>query len=406
MLDVQTMRRRSRQTSIGTARSLLTSVAGENVGRVANLVVGPVLALLVYQVEKFFDHGLLDLSPVIEVIKKEPWRLVTPIDVAFEVLRPHHFKNTRFDGVQGDPGWFGPDSAMWYVHSHGTCLMLGILNTAVADIVHQGIQAAVFEHSKLPGRDLDGNVVPGTFSTTGAPIRGGQTMAFFAGVALADSHTAESLARTVNAIHSKVKGIGSDGTPYDANEPEFFRWGYATVVDGLAAAHRRYHPKPLKGAALDRFYREYAVVGEALGGVNLPKTAAECREILNNAPSAAGVGLNDGNIAYFALTRNPMLRMWPFRYTYDLAYWLMVDMQSDVVKKAMGYKPGSRRSRWARRRLLYVLVRLAEGNGKGIEEVRKAYRRVGRTPVNPYSPRLSQPMYRDISSTGASCQPT
>lgn len=401
MVDAVTINRRAKQTSLDTAHSLLAGVAGEKVGRVANLVVGPPLALVVHQVEKFFDHGLLDLSPVIDVIKKEPWRLITPIDVAFEVLRPHHFKNARFDGTPGDPGWFGPDSAMWYVHSHGTCLMLGILNTAVTDIVHQGIQAAVFEHSKLPGRGPDGNVVPGTFSTKGAPIRGGQTMAFFAGVALADSCTAESLARTVSAIHSKVKGIGPDGTPYDANDPEFFRWGYATVVDGLAAAHRRYHPKPLKGAALDQFYREYAVVGEALGGVDLPKTAAECREVLNNSPSAAGVALNDGNVAYFELSRNPRFRMWPLRYAYDLGYWLMVDMQSDVVKEAMGYKPGSRRSRWVRRRLLYVLVRLAEGNGKGIQEVRRAYRRVGLTPINPYSRRLRRPTYQDLSTANA-----
>ena len=71
-----------------------------------------------------------------------------------------------------------------------------------------------------------------------------------------------------------------DGLPYDADDPEWLRWNYATVVWGIATAHEFYHPNPLRGKKIDRYYRQFVKVGHALGGTDLPETKAETLECL------------------------------------------------------------------------------------------------------------------------------
>ena len=86
---------------------------------------------------------------------------------------------------------------------------------------------------------------------------------------------------------------------YDADEPEWLRWNYATVVWGIATAHERYHPQALRGADLDRYYGEFVKVGEALGGTDLPATKAEVLDYLESA------------LPTLALTYIAASRTWP-----------------------------------------------------------------------------------------------
>jgi uncharacterized protein (DUF2236 family) len=88
-----------------------------------------------------------------------------------------------------------------------------------------------------------------------------------------------------------VRGVRPDGRPYDADDPETLRWAYATVVWGIAAAHERYHYKPLRGDDLNQYYREFTKVGAALGGVDLPATKAEVEQYLYDNVGLMGVTL-------------------------------------------------------------------------------------------------------------------
>ena len=323
---------------------------------------------------EFYDSAP-NFSPIIEAARADPKRLFKPLDLLFELFRPDYFKKTRFDAPAGDPGWFGPDSAIWYVLTHTPTIALGLVNTAIVDIMHQDIQYAVFDHSKLVGRDNAGKVIPGTISGTGWVVRAGRTLSFFAGAAYGSTEAAESLCQTVKAMHGQVKGVRPDGKPYDADDPEFFRWTYATVVQGLAAAHERYHPRPLSGPALDQFYREYAVSGEALGGSDLPKTKAECAHVLNNSPSVVGVTVNADNIDY--------IRMIPRGLRGGFVGWLIQDILPEPIQKVLGFRQPNQP-------LLRVYQVLARGaamavNSLGdIREVDQAFQRVGRTKKSVY----------------------
>ncbi len=94
-------------------------------------------------------------------------------------------------------------------------------------------------------RDEDGNPT-GRFDLEGAQLRLGHSVAFFIGTAYGSTATAEKLAQTVRAMHHTIKGVRPDGLPYDADDPEWLRWNYATVVWGIATAHEMYHPLPLQ----------------------------------------------------------------------------------------------------------------------------------------------------------------
>lgn len=193
-------------------------------------------------------------------------------------VRSRYFRRIDFTGPTGDPGWFGPDSRVWYVHSNFPTIALGLFAAAYLEQLDPSIMAMGGDHSRIPER-LDG-VPTGRIDQEGAATRFGHSLSFFLGTAMASTESAERLARVVRGMHRTVKGVRPDGAVYDAEDPEWLRWNYATVVWGLATAHERYHPKPLRGDDLDDYYREFVRVGEALGGTDLPTTKQETLDCL------------------------------------------------------------------------------------------------------------------------------
>jgi ER-bound oxygenase mpaB/B'/Rubber oxygenase, catalytic domain len=159
------------------------------------------------------DGPAPDLLPIWTALRAEPLAIINPLDLVWELIRPEYFKKTDFSCPPGDPGWFGPDSAAWYVHSHTPTVLLGLVNTAIIDIIHQDIQYGVYDHSKLVGRHPDGSVRSGTFSGAGLIVRAGHSYSFFAGVVYGSSATAEELCRTVKAMHTRSKGFGPTASP-------------------------------------------------------------------------------------------------------------------------------------------------------------------------------------------------
>lgn len=137
------------------------------------------------------------------------------------------------------------------------------------------------DHSRIPERDRNG-VATGRIDPEGAAVRLGHSVSFFTGTAYGSTESAERLAKTVRAMHHTVKGTRPDGVDYDADDPDWLRWNYATVVWGIATAHEYYHPNPLRGKKLDRYYGEFVKVGHALGGTDLPETKAETLECLES----------------------------------------------------------------------------------------------------------------------------
>lgn len=196
-------------------------------------------------------------------------------------VRKHFFRGMEFAGPAGDPGWFGPDSAVWHVHSHMEALVFGLQCAAYMERLDPSIYWMGMHHSRLVKRDENGVARP-EIDPAGASVRLGHSVAFFIGTAYGSTDTAERLATTVRSMHHTIKGTRPDGLPYDADDPDWLRWNYATVVWGIATAHELYHPNPLRSKELDRYYGEFVRVGHALGGTDLPTTKAETLECLES----------------------------------------------------------------------------------------------------------------------------
>ena len=195
-------------------------------------------------------------------------------------VRKHYFRGMEFAGPVGDPGWFGPGSATWHVHSHLEALVFGLQCAAYLERLDPSIYWMGMHHSRLVERNDDGTALP-RVDPEGAAVRLGHSIAFFIGTAYGSTQTAERLAQTVRAMHHTIKGTRPDGAVYDADDPDWLRWNYATVVWGLATAHEMYHPNPLRGRKLDGYYGEFVRVGHALGGTELPTTKAETLDCLH-----------------------------------------------------------------------------------------------------------------------------
>ena len=71
-------------------------------------------------------------------------------------IRRKFFRGLHFAGPQGDPGWFGPDSAVWYVHSHTSALIFGLQCAAYMERLDPSIFWMGSDHSRVAERDARG----------------------------------------------------------------------------------------------------------------------------------------------------------------------------------------------------------------------------------------------------------
>jgi uncharacterized protein (DUF2236 family) len=297
-----------------------------------------------------------------------------------DAVRSRFFGGLDFGAPKGDQGWFGPDSAVWYVHSHTPLLTLGLFSAATMEMLDPSTISGGYHHSRGFSRDGDGqptlNVDP-----EGMLTRLGHSLAFFIGVGYGSTETAEKCAAIVRAMHSTVHGVsGLTGLPYDAADPDLLRWNYANVVWGLATAHERYHLRPLRGADLDRYYREFTRVGYALGGTNLPLSKAEVLEVLEDwVPKLALLPAVAESLWPNNRHDIPIWR-WPSQ---TVLWWVIRDMQPKWARSLYMHTRPDPATLWSIRQSLKMILNGAHYLPGPLVEFRQAKARVGDVPLRP-----------------------
>ncbi len=288
-------------------------------------------------------------------------------------IRRRFFKGLEFDGPEGDPGWFGPGSAVWHVHSHTSALIFGLQCAAFIERLDPSIFWMGSDHSRLVERDEKGTPT-GRFDQEGFQVRLAHSVAFFIGTAYGSTATAEKVTQTVRAMHHTIKGIRPDGLPYDADDPEWLRWNYATVVWGIATAHELYHPMPLRD--IDRYYREFVRVGHALGGTDLPATKAETLECLRSyLPRLAlthGAALSTGH----SLMNNPEVPQ-----AAKFFDWAIRDAMPDWAAELISHRSPHPVERAARRAATWAAINGTRAAMGQLPEFQQAQRRVAKGTI-------------------------
>ena len=172
-------------------------------------------------------------------------------------VRRNFFRGMEFAAPAGDPGWFGPDSAVWYVHAHLPTLVFGLQCAAFMERLDPSIYWMGLHHSRLVKRDENGVGRP-EVDPKGALVRLGHSIAFFIGTAFGSTETAERLARTVRAMHHTVKGTRPDGARYDADSDRDLQHG----VEMLGGDPRARHVYVREGALPDVLAAWRSVLGD------------------------------------------------------------------------------------------------------------------------------------------------
>src|SRR3954452_5874571 len=88
----------------------------------------------------------------------------------YDNVRRNYFRGIDFAGPAGDPGWFGPGSAVWHVHSHVPALSFGLACAAYLEGLDPSIHWMAVDHSRLTARDAGGRAT-GELDPEGAAVR-------------------------------------------------------------------------------------------------------------------------------------------------------------------------------------------------------------------------------------------
>jgi uncharacterized protein (DUF2236 family) len=202
--------------------------------------------------------GVSDLRDVTRGAIKQTW---------WKTVSADGLPGVQFTEPAGDPGLFGPGSAIWYVHSDVVCL-IGGLSGLLLGALHQPTMHGTNQHSSYSDDPL---------------ARLGRTASFVNAMTYGSTPVIDKTAAMVRKMHNRVNGTMPDGRPYDANDDDQLIWTGMTQAYSVMRAHLRYHPKPLEGARIDEYYSQYAQFAIKLGATKpVPSNRPEVADYFND----------------------------------------------------------------------------------------------------------------------------
>ncbi|MDA8493978.1 oxygenase MpaB family protein [Kluyvera georgiana] len=166
-------------------------------------------------------------------------------------------KEIDFEYPVGEPGLFGPQSAIWPVHGDFTSMLCGGISALLLQMLHPLALAGVWDHSSFR-EDIFGRLR--------------RTSQFISATTFATEPDAERLIAKVKAIHMRISGTDVDGTPYAASDPDLLTWVHVAECSSFMASHLRYRRTVVTPARQAQYFIESASIAEKLGARNVPKT--------------------------------------------------------------------------------------------------------------------------------------
>ncbi|HET7561818.1 MAG TPA: oxygenase MpaB family protein [Rhodanobacteraceae bacterium] len=165
-----------------------------------------------------------------------------------------------YDTPVGDPGLFGPDSVTWKIHADFPSMMAGGVAALMVQMLHPLPLAAVWDHSNFRV-DILGRLR--------------YTTAFVGRTTFAPRAIAEAEIERVRRIHLAISGTAPDGREYRADDPHLLTWIHSAECWCFLRAYQTYCHARIPLAMQDRYLAEMALIAEALGARDVPKSVRE-----------------------------------------------------------------------------------------------------------------------------------
>ncbi|MGL4964897.1 MAG: oxygenase MpaB family protein, partial [Inquilinus sp.] len=141
--------------------------------------------------------------------------------------------------VRSADGLFGPCAVAWRVHGDVTSMMVGGVAALLLQMLHPAVLAGVWNHSNFR-TDMRGRLR--------------RTARFIALTTYGGREEAEATIERVRAIHSRVRGVLPDGSPYAANDASLLAWVHLAETTCFLDAWIRYAEPGMSVADQDRYF--------------------------------------------------------------------------------------------------------------------------------------------------------
>ncbi|HFZ8993466.1 TPA: oxygenase MpaB family protein [Citrobacter freundii] len=257
-------------------------------------------------------------------------------------------KEIDFEHPAGEPGLFGPQSAIWQVHGDFTSMLCGGISALLLQMLHPLALAGVWDHSSFRD-DIFGRLR--------------RTSQFISATTFGTTVDAERLIEKVKSIHNKVNGTDRDGTPYSANDPDLLTWVHVAECRSFMAAHLRYRRTVVTPERQAQYYREAATIAERLGARNVPATPQDIEDYLAMMRPRLRVDERTHEVARILMaTRLPGTLARPAGHIMMKAG---IDLLPDWAQHQLGLQPGPLERQFIRRSIgvIGTVLRASVRNG-------------------------------------------
>ncbi|ATY32722.1 oxygenase MpaB family protein [Sphingomonas psychrotolerans] len=221
--------------------------------------------------------------------------------------------------VRSPDGLFGPQSTVWRVHGDVTTMMVGGVAALLLQMLHPAVLAGVWDHSSFRG-DMLGRLR--------------RTARFIAVTSYGSREDAEAIIAKVRDVHTRVRGILPDGTPYTADDPRLLAWVHVTEAVSFLDAWRRYAEPGMSLRDQDRYFAEFARIAEALGADTIPRSRAGADALIDAMRRELVADERTREVARLVLSQPaPNLAMKPFQ---ALTFQAAVDLLPTWARRMHG----------------------------------------------------------------------
>lgn len=253
-----------------------------------------------------------------------------------QVFRLNGLASQDFDLSQpeGDPGLYGPDSVIWRVHGDFSSMLCGGISALLMQMLHPLALAGVWDHSTFR-QDMMGRLR--------------RTSQFIAVTTFGNTADAHTLIERVKRIHLNVNGMDAHGTAYAASDPALLTWVHVAETSRFLAAHLRYKNPHLSLEKQDRYYAEAAVVAEALGAANVPKTVQSVEDYLQ--AMRPHLRCDDRTREVLRILLSTPAPRWQARPAMKLMMMAGIELLPEWVQQQFGFRFSPLRRRWIHGRL-------------------------------------------------------
>ena len=189
-----------------------------------------------------------------------------------------------------DEALFPKDSPIRMVHADIVAMMVGGVRGLLLQMLHPHALQGVLDHSNFR-TDMHGRLR--------------RTARFIAVTTFGHREDAMAAVGRVNRIHAKVGGTLPDGTAYSATDPRTLAWVHVAEATSFLAAYLRHVRPDMPGSEQDEYYRQFAVIAQALGADPVPIDRREAEAIFRDLRTDLTVSPAAREIAQLVLTQKP-----------------------------------------------------------------------------------------------------